>query len=225
MNELPGWGELFVTDVITRLVLIRHGESEDNIAGRLAGWTDSDLTSLGVEQSLRMARFVARVYSPAAIYSSPLTRALRTARPLADLTGLPIRVREDLREVYFGVAEGLTISEIAARFPSEWERAQDEDDIEFQFPGGEPRYAFHERVRSAFRELIRDHVGETVAVISHGGVLSTFLADVADNKPQHWRRFFKHNCALSELVAEGGKISIVRWNVVDHLKENVSGES
>lgn len=195
------------------------------MAGRLAGWTDSELTALGVEQSQRMARFVAREYSPSVIYSSPLTRALRTARPLADLTGLPIRVRPDLREVHFGVAEGLTISDIAARYPSEWKRAQDEDDVEFQFPGGEPRYAFHQRVRHAFSELIQSHVGETVAVISHGGVLSTFLADVAEHKPQNWRRFLKDNCALSELAAEGDRIMIVRWNVVDHLKEPMDGGS
>ncbi len=201
----------------TRLVLIRHGESEDNVAGRLSGWTDSDLTSVGVDQARRMARLVADIYRPAALYASPLTRAVKTARAIAELTGLPINLREDLREIHFGDAEGLTIDEVVSRFPTEWQRAQDEDDVEFGFPGGEPRIQFHQRVRNAFSDLIESHPGETIAVVSHGGVLSTFLADVAEKRPQRWRSFLKHNCALSELLAEGGQITIVRWNVVDHL--------
>lgn len=202
----------------TRLVLIHHGESEDNVAGRLSGWADSDLTTVGVDQARRMARFVADTYRPSVLYASPLTRAVRTAGALAELTGLPINLREDLREIHFGDAEGLTIDEVVSRFPTEWQRAQDEDDVQFGFPGGERRIHFHQRVRNAFSDLIQSHAGQTVAVVSHGGVLSTFLADVAENRPQRWRSFLKQNCALSELLVQDGQITIVRWNVVDHLK-------
>jgi probable phosphoglycerate mutase len=204
--------------VNTRLVLIRHGESEDNVLGRLSGWTDSGLTAIGVEQARRMARYVAGMYRPSALYASSLARAVRTAEPLAQLTGLPITVRDDLRELHFGDLDGLSVPEILARFPSEWERAQDEEDVTFRFPGGETRVEFYERVQRAFSDLIRSHAGQTVAVVSHGGVLSSFLADVAEGKPQRWRSFLKDNCALSELLAETGGISIVRWNFTDYLK-------
>lgn len=201
----------------TRLILIRHGESEDNVAGRVAGWTDSKLTALGNEQARSMARHVAETYRPSALYASPLTRARQTADPLAARLGLAITFLDSLRELHFGAAEGLTVPEIQVRFPAEWQRGADEDNVEFSFPGGETRVRFYERVRQAFAGLVDHHPGETIAVISHGGVLSSFLADVVDGNPQRWRNFYKDNCALSELVAEDGRLRVVRWNVTEHL--------
>lgn len=202
----------------TRLILIRHGESEDNIAFRLSGWTDSRLTPTGVEQAWRMARYVVEAVRLDALYASPLTRAVQTAEPLARLTGLTINLRDDLRELYFGDAEGLTIPEIEARFPEQWQRALDEEDVGFSFPNGEVRACFYERIQRAFREVIHGHPDQTVAIVSHGGVLSSFLAAVSEGRPQFWRRFYKDNCSLSEVVADNGSISIVRWNVTDHLR-------
>lgn len=200
-----------------RLVLVRHGESVDNVAGRLSGWTDSALTPRGMEQAWRMAEYVAGSFRLSALYASPLTRAVETAQPLAGRTGLRITFDEDLRELHFGNAEGLTVPELLERFPSEWQRAQNEDDAEFGFPGGETRARFYSRLRRVFAELIRRHDGQTIAVVSHGGVLSTLLADVAEGMPQRWRRFPMDNCSISELQARDGHLTIIRSNVTDHL--------
>jgi len=164
-----------------------------------------------------MARYVSAAYRLDAMYSSPLLRAQKTAEPLAALAGLPILVRDDLRELYFGAADGLTVPELVARFPTDWERAQHEEDLEFRFPGGEARVHFHDRVRRAFSALIQSHPDQTIAVVSHGGVLSSFLADVVEGLPQRWRGYFCDNCALSELLADGGNVSVVRRSVVEYL--------
>ncbi|HLG51248.1 MAG TPA: histidine phosphatase family protein [Chloroflexota bacterium] len=201
----------------TQLILVRHGESEDNLAQRLSGWTDSDLTPVGVEQAQRTAHHVARSYQPAVVYASPLRRARRTAEPLAALTGLPLNLHDDLREIYFGQAEGLSIPEVMERFPTDWQRAMDDDDLDFGFPGGETRRAFYARIGRVFQQIIDRHAGETVAIVSHGGVLSAFLAMVAEGRPQRWRAFYKQNCAISEVVANGRSLTIVRWNLTDHL--------
>ena len=204
--------------MLTRLLLVRHGQSEDNVHGRLAGVTDSRLTPLGIEQAGRMARFVTNTYRVSTLYASPLTRTRQTAEFVAELAGVPIGLREDLRELHFGDAEGLTLPEVAARFPNEWQRSQDEDDLDFCFPGGEPRRTFHDRIRRALGDLIRSHPGQTVAVVSHGGVLSSLLADLAEGKPQRWRSYYADNCALSELVLDDGTLQIVRRNVSEFLK-------
>lgn len=201
----------------SRLILIRHGQSEDNVAGRLSGATDSDLTPVGVQQAERMARFVADRYRLAALYTSPLTRARRTAEPLARLIDLPLILVDDLREIHFGIVDGLPFSEIAERFPDEWSRGNDDEDVTFGFPGGETRAQFYARVWRTFQQLADRHDGQEIAVVSHGGVLSSFLAWIAEGKPQRWRRYLKDNCSVSEVVADAGQFSIVCWNVLDHL--------
>lgn len=203
----------------TRLILIRHGESQDNVAGRLSGWTDSPLTHHGQSQARRAARFVSEQFRPSALYVSPLTRAVQTAQPLAESTGLTPRRRDDLRELHFGVADGLTFAEIEARHAGLLQRASQEDDAAFGWPGGESRRNFWERVLGAIEEIGRAHRGETVAIVSHGGVLSTFLAYAAAGNPTRWRDYPLHNCALSETHADSHGVAVIRWNVVDHLGE------
>ena len=143
----------------TRVVIVRHGESVDNVAGRISGWTDSALTELGRRQALRMAEHVGSRYQPSAIYASTLQRARHTAAPLVERTGAPLVVHPDLRELHFGVAEGLTHAEVVERHADIWIGAQSEDDLGFAWPGGESRLALgqagrlqcrlcHEQVRS-----------------------------------------------------------------------------
>jgi broad specificity phosphatase PhoE len=202
----------------TRLVLIRHGQSVDNVAGRISGWTDSALTQHGIEQARRTAEFVAMKFKLSAIYASTLRRAFDTASPLASLTGLPIVVREDLRELHFGAIEGLSEVEMRERYQDLVDRARDEDDELFAWPGGESRAGFFTRVQSAVADITRTHRGETIAVVSHGGVLSSLVAHVFEAKPSRWRRYLVSNCSVSELTSSDGRFTITQWNLVDHLR-------
>ncbi|HLH73095.1 MAG TPA: histidine phosphatase family protein [Chloroflexota bacterium] len=201
----------------TCLILIRHGQSVDNVAGRLSGWLDSDLTPLGERQARYMAEHVVERFHPTALYASPLIRTAKTAEYLAQRAELPVSYREDLRELFFGHFEGLTLAEIQQRFPVEWARSQDEDDMDFGWPGGEERRAFFDRVLSAFDDLIRRHSDENVAVVSHGGVLSSYIAHLIDRRPSRWRNYLLDNCAYAEVEANGSEVTVVRWNVVEHL--------
>lgn len=203
----------------TRLILIRHGQSIDNIAGRLSGWHESDLTPLGHLQAQRMAQHVAEAFQPTVVYASPLRRTAQTAEPLARLLGQPIRFRDDLRELHFGVFEGRTLSEIIAEYPEEWERARnnEESDLDFAWRGGESRRAFYERISNAILDLVQSHADESIAVVSHGGVLSSLVAWAIEGQPQRWRHYQIDNCSWSEALHEDGEITVARWNVCDHL--------
>ena len=216
---VPRTPRVSVPAVATRVVLIRHGESVDNVAGRISGWTDSTLTDVGHEQARRMARHVSSHYRPSAVYASTLQRATLTAAPLAELMGAPVVVRPNLRELHFGVAEGLTHEEVMERHAQVWEMAQGEDDLSFGWPGGETRAEFYGRIRHAFADIVRSHRGETVAVISHGGVISSLIADLLAGNPAAWRRYLLHNCALTELSASGDTMTVLEWNLIEHLAD------
>jgi 2,3-bisphosphoglycerate-dependent phosphoglycerate mutase len=203
----------------TRLVLIRHGETDDNVADRVAGWRDSTLTDRGRGQVELVATFVAEHYRPVAVYASPLRRAAETAASLARHLGLPIRFEPDLREISFGDAEGLTFHELRERFPEIVTRAANADDDELSWPNGEMRRDFHRRWRQAIDVIVDAHPGETVAVVTHGGVVSGLLAHVAEGRPSRWDAYRSANCSVAEIVVSDGTHAIVRWNVTDHLAD------
>jgi broad specificity phosphatase PhoE len=204
---------------LTRIVIVRHGQSVDNIAGRISGWTDSALTDLGRRQALRMAEHVGSRYQPTVIYASTLQRARHTAAPLVERTGAPLIIRPNLRELHFGVAEGLTHAEVLERHADVWAGAQSDDDLNFGWPGGETRVEFFGRVQEVFADIVANHRGETVAVVSHGGVISSFLAHHFEGNPAAWRRYQLHNCSVTEVTGVGDTIEVLQWNQIDHLAD------
>jgi 2,3-bisphosphoglycerate-dependent phosphoglycerate mutase len=206
-------------DLETRLVLIRHGETDDNVAKRIAGWRESALTERGRIQAERVAEFVATRYRPAAIYTSPLRRATETAEGLARRLGHPLRHDHGLRELHFGDAEGLTLDEMGKRFPEILARARNDEDDDFGWPNGETRRAFYVRTRQSIDVIANAHPGETVAVVTHGGVVSRLLADIVEGKPGRWATYLTTNCSISEIVVSAGTHSLVCWNVTEHLGE------
>jgi len=208
-----------------RLILVRHGQSVDNVAGKLSGWLDSDLTPHGERQALHTAEHVVERFRPTALYASPLTRTAKTAQHVARRAALAISYRDDLRELFFGHFEGLTIAEIRERFPVEWARSQDEEDMDFGWPGGEERRGFYDRILAAFDDLIVRHPNENVVVVSHGGVLSSYLAHLVDGRPSHWRSYLLDNCAYAVVETDGREITVVQWNVIEHLPNPESGDA
>ena len=213
----------------TRLILIRHGATDDNATGRLAGWRDSALTDRGRLEAELVAAFVAKHYRPIAIYASPLRRAWETAENLARCLDLPVRPEPNLRELFFGDAEGLTEKELKGRFPEIWARAVNDEDDALRWPNGETRRDFYHRARRAIDAIASDHPAATVAVVTHGGVVSRFLADISEGRPTRWNAYRSANGSVAEVVMTDGTYSIARWNVTDHLNAsapapNTSGE-
>src|SRR5258708_39498727 len=105
---------------VTRLLLIRHGQSEGNAERRFGGHTATPLSALGRKQAQATAEALASEQFTA-IYSSDLARAIETAEPLAQLTGLKIEASKNLRERSVGVMEGLTFEDAAAKHPEQYQ--------------------------------------------------------------------------------------------------------
>ncbi|MFL5916105.1 MAG: histidine phosphatase family protein [Gaiellaceae bacterium] len=137
---------------MTRLLLVRHGETDWNADGRLQGQTDRPLSDFGRTQALRLAGELAEEELEA-IYSSDLARALETAEIVAERVGLPVLLDPDLREKDWGTWEGLT--------------AVERDRVEFV---GESTEAHQERILRALRRISEGHPdGGSVLVVTHGG--------------------------------------------------------
>jgi alpha-ribazole phosphatase len=159
---------------MTRIWLIRHGEPADDVRRRCYGSLDVGLSQKGQEQMEHVAEYL-KSEPITSIYTSPRSRAREGASILAATVSRPFEVIEDLREIDFGDFEGLTYDEIAVRYPDVY-RDWMEKPTEVLFPNGESFPAMRTRVVRAFNAIQRKHDGQTIAVVSHGGVNRILLA-------------------------------------------------
>ncbi|HEX2894630.1 MAG TPA: histidine phosphatase family protein [Marmoricola sp.] len=159
---------------MTRLVLVRHGQTAWNLEGRAQGHTDVGLDETGRAQAVALAPYVAAM-APTALWSSDLTRALETAATLASATGLEVRADPRLREFDAGERSGLTIAQFAERFP-EAHAAWREGHITGHVAGSETIAEVVARMVPALREIWdATPAGETSVVVAHGACLRVSL--------------------------------------------------
>lgn len=159
-----------------RLVLVRHADVEDSSRGRCYGTLDVGLSEAGRTQAATLAR-VLSTEPLDAVVSSPRVRALETATAIAAPHRIDVQIESRLSELDFGELEGRTYDEIASSMP-ELYAAWMTRPTEVRFPGGES-YADVRARALAVVSTIRDvHDGETVAVVTHGGIVRAVLSEV-----------------------------------------------
>lgn len=199
----------------TELIIVRHGETEWNIDGRMQGHADSNLTPRGLRQAEAVARRLVQE-SIEAIYSSDLGRAIRTAEVLGRAKGLTVIPDTRLRERNMGVFQGLTVEEMRRRFPLEYERFASRQ-VDYIIPDGESMRQCHERVIECLQSIADRHPGCRVAVVTHGGPLSaafryTMLLPV--NAPRRWSLF---NASINRFEVQEAKWQLALWGDLSHL--------
>jgi 2,3-bisphosphoglycerate-dependent phosphoglycerate mutase len=204
-----------VLEQVTRIVLIRHGETAWNRATRIQGHTDIPLSPLGLAQAERMAQALAD--EPlAAIYSSDLSRARQTAEALGRAQNLPVRLDAALRERAFGRFEGLSWEEIDKGYPEDaarWRRREPD----FAVGGGESLNHFSARCLEAALRVAAGHPGDSIALVAHGGVLDCLYraaTRVALDTPRSWQL---GNATINRLLATPAGLTLVGWNDDRHL--------
>ncbi|MET1074615.1 MAG: bifunctional RNase H/acid phosphatase, partial [Umezawaea sp.] len=157
----------------TRLHLLRHGQTELSVARRYSGRGNPALTETGRQQAASAARRLAKLDDIAAVVSSPLARARETAEAVAAALGTTATVHDGLIETDFGDWEGLTFTEASERDPDVHRRWL--SDTSVAPPGGESFDEVHRRVRRARNDLITEHGGKDVIVVSHVTPIKTLL--------------------------------------------------
>lgn len=198
----PGW-----TGAIgrpTRLLLLRHGQTELSVERRYSGRGNPPLTELGRQQAANAAAMLARKGGIEAIVCSPLGRAKETAEAAGKALGLPVRVLEGLTETDFGAWEGMTFLEAREQDPELHGRWLGDPSI--PAPGGESFDQVRERVESVRRDLVALYPGANVLVVSHVTPIKTLLQLALGVGPSLLYRLHLDLASLSiaEFYPDGG---------------------
>jgi len=203
----------------TQVLLIRHGQSEGNAAGRFGGHTDTPLSPRGRKQAIATAQALTSE-SLSAIYSSDLPRATQTAEPLAKLTKIKIQPAEAFRERSVGVLEGLTFEEAAEKHPDQY-AALLRRDFEHVLAGGESYRQLLDRAAGKLDEAIEAHKGGRIAVFSHTGticILVLHLMGALDAPELKAVWIASSNCGISRFdLREDGFVRVLTVNDTRHL--------
>lgn len=196
------------------LILVRHGETEWNAQRRYQGQSDVPLSELGVRQAELVAERLAR-HEIDAVYASDLKRAWETAQIIVEKNGLNVSSEPRLRELKFGILEGLTFDEAQEQYPemiAAWL-----DDFHQTPEGAETIDLFNARVISLLEDLKRQYDEQTVLLVAHGGPLSELLRVVLELSPQKRWYLELENASMSEVLIAADFVSLKRLNDTCHL--------
>jgi len=203
-----------------RILLIRHGETQHN-ADRIAlGRRDVPLNERGLAAAQSTARAYAHgAHDIAAIYSSPLQRAVATATPLADALSLPIQIDPDLIEMDIGEAEDKTYAELREQHPDFIRLWLSDQVADVPMPGGESLRQVQERAWRAIESIRERHGDETVVIVTHNFVILTIICRVLGLPLANFRSLRQDVGAVSLLVLTGERSMAIRLNDACHLEE------
>jgi len=199
----------------TRLIIVRHGETQWNIEGRRQGHLDSPLTAQGRAQAEALARRFT-TGSCSAVYSSDLGRAYDTARAIAENTGHQVVSDHRLRERHLGIFQGLDGDEIRDRYEDEYEKHK-AGGADYAVPGGE---SFNDQVSRnlhCLEELAERHAGNAIIVVTHGGVLSALFRHTLSISLDAPRRFAFKNASVNLFKYQDKVWGLETWGDISHL--------
>jgi alpha-ribazole phosphatase len=191
--------------------LIRHGEVEGAVAGKLLGFTDPALSDHGLEQAHQLAKNLTTTQL-SAIYSSDLLRARQTADVIAERQHVKVQPRAALREINMGEWEDRTIAAIHAEAPERVEQLFT-DPASFQYPGGESFANFTARVQGALEQLMVTHQSGEIAIVAHGGVCRAIIGSVLGMPMGNWLR----------LAQDPGCLNVIEWYDANPVLQLLNG--
>jgi ribonuclease H / adenosylcobalamin/alpha-ribazole phosphatase len=197
--------------VIEKLVLVRHGQTVQNVAGIAQGWNDSELSDAGRDQVLRLAKRLAHMKATS-LYSSPLGRAMSTAQAISEATGLPITTLDDLREMNYGGWEGRSFLDVRREDEETYQRWIADEAC--PCPGGES----HVDVRRRLERALAAMTSSRPIVVTHGTALRIAVTALLELPVMHSRYFAQDNAALNVFVSRGGRWVMKCWNDDSHCE-------
>ncbi len=204
---------------MTRVLLVRHGQTDWNREGRWQGQAGPGLNETGVWEAQTVAERLASA-GVELLYSSDLERALQTTAALTARLGLEPVIDPDLREVDVGDWSGLTWEQVMVRYPAgyaRWRRGLS------GWRGGESYEQMHRRSVAALERILGAHEGRSVAVVAHGGPIRALVSHVV-GLPAHERHRVAtgRNCSLTVLERTDGRLVLVTFNEEHHLVPGVT---
>jgi len=200
---------------MTKVILVRHGQTLWNLEMKYQGHCDVALTEKGVEQAMMAAQRLADE-DISAVYASDLSRALKTAECIADVHRLPVTTIPDLREINFGEWEGLTFEGINSQRPDGRSKLFTHPD-EIVIPGGETFREVKDRATTALAKLVIEHPNQTIVVVSHGATIRAVLCAVLNIHLNYLWNIKQDNTAINMIEYYDKRVIVTLVNDVHHL--------
>ncbi len=206
---------------MTKLILLRHGESLGNMVNRFLGHTDMDLSPTGYRQASLAGEYLKK-FKIDVIYSSDLIRAYNTAKPTADALGIEIIKSSNLREIYAGNWEGKTFDELDTEFEDAY-YVWKNDIGNAHCTGGESVFDLSKRICPEVEKIAKENDGKTVLIATHATPLRCMMAKwnnqpIESMKDIPWVK----NASLTFAEYEDGVFKITQKDFTEHLGETVT---
>jgi broad specificity phosphatase PhoE len=205
---------------MTRIILVRHGQTAWNQQDRIRGQVDVPLDNTGLAQATATAARIAAEWKPVALYSSPLRRAVQTAQPIADRLGLEVHTVPGFNDMNFGQWQGLSPSEVSQRWP-EMSRAWLTAPHTVTFPGGESLARVRRRSMSALRRVITQHPDQDAVIVGHTVLNRVLLCAMLGLDDSHHWRIGQDTCAVNMIEWHEGGFFIGSLNDTCHLRADM----
>lgn len=206
---------------MTRIILVRHGETTWNVEGRYQGQEDTPLSQRGLQQGQLLAEGLRNLPIDLCI-SSPLQRSYQTCKFCADLHKLPVATDERLLEINHGTWEGVLAKDIEAQYPQEFHQWYTQPHL-VQMPGGENLEDVRRRVRAAFDDYAAAYPNQTILVAAHDAVNKAIICDLLELSMEHFWQIKQDNTCINVLEYQDGIWRIVLLNSTAHMGFLFSG--
>jgi broad specificity phosphatase PhoE len=202
--------------VQTLVILVRHGQTEWNRVERFRGWADVPLNDNGLKQAEKTAARIANQWQPVAIFSSPLSRAIKTAEAIGKATGLPVNPESGLKDINYGKWQGLTPEEAGKEYPEMVEAWYLTPHLA-KIPGGETLDELRARAMKTVEELASKYRGKTIILVGHTVINRIILLGVMGLGNDRFWRIKQEPCAINVFEIDAGEYTLISLNDTCHL--------
>ena len=208
---------------MTKLLFIRHGQSESNLAGSFTGSTDVALTDMGLRQAEATAEYIVSTYAVDGVYASDLQRAFNTGKAVADRLGLEVHPHQGLREIFAGEWEGKAFTYLLEAYPETFAKTWRYDVGNAVCDGGESVAQLRERVSAAVREIAEANPGKTLVIATHATPIRC-MECFCQGKPLSYMKDIPWvtNASVTEIHYEDGVFTEIVSSYNQHLTGMVS---
>ncbi len=199
------------------IILVRHGQTEWNRVERFRGRADIPLNETGLMQAEATGNRVAEEWKPTAIYSSPLSRSVRTAESIAKHFSLPVQIYQGLADIDYGQWQGLTPEEARERWP-ELVVAWYHKPQTVRIPGGESLEDLRARGMAAVKELSEKYAGSAIVLVGHTVINRIILLGILGLGNDRFWHIHQEPCAINVFESEEDDYTLILLNETCHLR-------
>lgn len=180
---------------MSRIILVRHAITNDNIKGNLSGHIDSELSNLGKKQISKLTKFLEKEKIDY-IYTTTSTRTKQTVLEVATSRDIKILEKENLREISFGDFEGMSFEFIQAEYPNEFEKIIKEG-FEYKYPNGESLIDSYKRVCKELDDIMIKNKEKTILICAHAGTIRNIISYLIGKTHEYHWNFKIDNASVS----------------------------